>query len=63
MTPTQELIDKALGSAGFLADEVERAHRLACKDGNELLEILLLDLIRDAQKIQMCVRRIKTAIQ
>jgi hypothetical protein len=57
----REDIEKAAGSAGFLSDELRAAHGRACTE-NPVLAILLLDLIRDAVKIDQRIKEIQSVI-
>jgi hypothetical protein len=54
----REDIEKAAGSAGFLWNELRAAHTRACTE-NPVLAILLLDLIRDAAKIDQRIKEIQ----
>jgi len=53
-----EDIEKAEHTAGFLSDELRSAHTRACTE-NPVLAILLLDLIRDAVKIDQRIKEIQ----
>jgi hypothetical protein len=57
----REDIEKAAGSATFLGDELRAAHTRACTK-NPVLAILLLDLIRDAAKIEQRIKEIQGVI-
>lgn len=57
----REDIEKAGHSAGFLSDELRAAHTRAC-ESNPVLAILLLDLIRDAVKIEQRIKEIQGVI-
>jgi hypothetical protein len=54
----REDIEKAGHSAGFLSDELRAAHTRSCNE-NPVLAILLLDLIRDAAKIDQRIKEIQ----
>ena len=54
----QEDIEKAGHSAGFLSDELRAAHTRACTE-NPVLAILLIDLIRDAARIEQRIKEIQ----
>jgi hypothetical protein len=54
----REDMEKAAGSSGFLVDELRAAHTRACNE-NPVLAILLLDLIRDAVKIDQRIKEIQ----
>ena len=57
----REDMEKANGSAGFLSDELRAAHTRAC-ESNPVLAILLLDLIRDAAKVEQRIKEIQWVI-
>lgn len=56
-----EDIEKAVGSVGFLADELKSAHDRACTE-NPVLAILLLDLIRDTAYIEKRIIEIQAVL-
>ncbi len=57
----REDMEKAGSSSAFLWSELRAAHARACRE-NPVLAILLLDLIRDAARIDQRIKEIQWVI-